>query len=155
MRRQDREITDPKKIDEILRRGECLHLGLCDGQEPYVVPLNYGFERQNGRVVFYFHGAREGKKLEIIRKNPRAAFCVDVGHQLDAGDAACEYSYFYESVMGRGTVTVLEELEEKRRGLARIFAQYVPDKPFDGKEQALAAVTVLRLEAECLSGKRR
>lgn len=155
MRRNDREVTDSQTLDDILRRGSCLHLSLMDGDRPYVVPLNYGFERREGQRWFYFHGAMAGKKLELIRKNPRAAFCVTLEHGVIPGETAASYSFAYESVMGRGTVTVLEEPQEKRRGLACVFSQYAPEVPFDITERMLEKTMVLRLNVEEISGKRR
>ncbi len=70
MRRSDREITDEKKIAEILDTAKILHLGMVDGGRPYVLPLHYGYEFADGALVFYMHGAKEGRKLEVLRTNP-------------------------------------------------------------------------------------
>ena len=70
MRRSDREITDEKKIAEILDTAKILHLGMVDGDRPYVLPLHYGYEFRDGALVFYMHGAKEGRKLEILRASP-------------------------------------------------------------------------------------
>ena len=72
MRRNDRQVFDGE-IDAILRRGRVLHLGLQDGDAPYVVPVNYGFAVEDGKRVLYFHGAGAGKKLDLLRRNPNAA----------------------------------------------------------------------------------
>ena len=155
MRRKDREVTRREELDAIIQKGEVLHLGLMDGGVPYVVPLNYGFAWENGRRVFYFHGAKDGKKLDLISKHPRASFCITLGHGVIPGETAGNYSFGYESVMGKGRITVPHSPEEKRRGLACLFARYAPGKPFDVQEQVLAATAVLRLEVEAISGKRR
>lgn len=155
MRRTDREITDLKQMEDILRRGDCVHLALTDGMTPYVVPLNYGFAVEEDKRVLYFHGAGEGKKLDLIRKNPQAAFCVDLGHELIQGDSAASYSYRYESVLGSGIITEVQDLEGKRRGLMAIFAQYEKTLPFQAAEKLVEHTTVLRLEIQTLTGKRR
>lgn len=155
MRRKDREVTSARELDEILERGSCLHLGLMDGDKPYVVPLNYGFEHRDGQRCFYFHGAGAGKKLELIRKNPRAAFCVTLTHGVIPGETAGNYSFAYESIMGFGTIAVLEDLREKRRGLACLFSQYAPEENFEVAERVLEKTMVLRLDIEEISGKRR
>lgn len=154
MRRNDRQVFDGE-IDAILRRGRVLHLGLQDGDAPYVVPVNYGFAVEDGKRVLYFHGARAGKKLDLLRRNPNAAFCVDLDLGLLRGGRACSCSFRYESVLGRGTVTELQDLEEKRRGLSRIFAQYAPEAPFEAPDGALEQTAVLRLEITACTGKRR
>ena len=155
MRRTDREITDPAQMEDILRRGQVVHLALTDGNLPYVVPLNYGFALERDKRVLYFHGAGAGKKLELIRKNPQAAFCVDLGHGLVRGDSAAQYSYRYESVLGSGIITEVRDLEEKRRGLMVIFAQYEKTLPFQAEEKLVEHTAVLRLEIQTLTGKRR
>lgn len=155
MRRQDREVTSDRELDEILERGNCLHLGLMDGDRPYVVPLNYGFEHREGQRIFYFHGAAAGKKLELIRKNSRAAFCVTLEHGVIPGETAGNYSFAYESIMGSGTITVLDDLHEKRRGLACLFSQYAPEVSFEITQKVLETTMVLQLNVEEISGKRR
>lgn len=155
MRRTDREVTQPRELDEIIRRGSCLHLGLLDGNFPYVVPLNYGFENRDGERCFYFHGAGAGKKLELIRNDPHAAFCITLEHGVIPGETAGNYSFAYESVMGSGTVQVLETLEEKRHGLACLFSQYAKNQPFAVSDRVLEHTLVLRLRVEEISGKRR
>lgn len=155
MRRKDREITSAQELDDILERGNYLQLGLLDGNKPYVVPLNYGFEHREGQRVFYFHGAGAGKKLDLIRKNPQAAFCVALEHGVIPGDTAGSYSFGYESVMGHGTLAILEDIHEKRRGLACLFSRYALETAFEITEQVLEKTMVLRLKVEEISGKRR
>lgn len=155
MRRTDREITGIKEMEDILRRGDCAHLALMDGQMPYVVPLNYGFAVEGDQRVLYFHGAGEGKKLDLIRKNPQAAFSVALGHGLIRGDSACSFSYRYESVLGSGTITEVRDLAGKLRGLEAIFAQYEKTLPFQAAEKMVEHTAVLRLEIQTLTGKRR
>ncbi len=69
MRRQEREIRDEAEIQEILEKGLVCRLGLYDGQYPYVVPLNYGY--RNG--CMYFHCAREGRKIDILKRTTGSA----------------------------------------------------------------------------------
>ena len=154
MRRNDREAFDGE-IDGILRRGRVLHLGLQDGEWAYVVPVNYGFAVENGKRVLYFHGAASGKKLDLLRQVPSAAFCVDLDQGTVSGEQACSYSFRYESVLGRGVVTELRNPEEKRRGLSCIFAQYAPGEAFAAPDGALEHTAVLRLEVTACTGKRR
>ena len=73
MRRTDREITDPEKIREIIDDCTCCRLGLCDEGKAYIVPLSFGYTEREGRYVFYFHSAREGRKLDLIRRTGWAA----------------------------------------------------------------------------------
>lgn len=155
MRRKDREVSEPWALYEILRQGKSLHLSLRDGDGTYVVPLSYGVSYENGRWEFYFHGAMEGKKMKLIREDPRASFCVTVEHGVIPGQTAGNYSFAYESVMGRGRVEVLRDLTEKRQGLACLFAHYAPDQEFSSPDRVVEQTAVLRLLVEEISGKHR
>ena len=121
MRRKDREITGLAEIMEILSRCQVCRLGMCQKGMPYVVPLNFGVEREGERLVLYFHGAREGKKLDIIRENPQVCVEFDGEHRLLEGETACAHSFAYESVIGFGKAGILESHEEKAQGLAAIL----------------------------------
>ena len=76
MRRRDREVTDSNEIIHILDTGKVLHLGLVDQGKPYIVPMNYGYILEGDKLVFYLHGALEGRKLDIIRNNSDC--CVQI-----------------------------------------------------------------------------
>ena len=100
MTRREREVTDINEIIRILDTAKVLHLGLVDGDEPYVVPMNYGYTMQDGKLTVYLHGARRGRKLDLIRANPKVFFELDCGITPFEGDIACRYGITYESVMG-------------------------------------------------------
>ena len=68
MRRREREITDEAAIRDILDKAGVLHLGLSDDGQPYVVPMNYGYRLEKGKLTLYLHGAREGYKYEVLAK---------------------------------------------------------------------------------------
>ena len=72
MRRSDKEITERSEMDEILGRASICHLGLNDGGECYVVPVNYGYDGG----CLYVHSAREGRKIDILRADKRVSFTV-------------------------------------------------------------------------------
>lgn len=153
MRRHDREITDPEKINRIISACRCCRLGLCDGGRPYVVPLNFGHTVENGRHVFYFHGAAEGRKVTLLRRTGWAGFELDTGYRLHPAGTACGHSAAFQSVIGGGRVTFLEEPEAKRRALNCIMAHNTGREDWDFSEEAVRAVCVYRLEAEELSCK--
>lgn len=68
MRRKDREVTDNCEINKIINSCQIIRLAFADGVAPYIVPLNFGFEEKDGKRTFYFHGAKEGRKLDLIKK---------------------------------------------------------------------------------------
>lgn len=154
MRRTDREVNSVAEIAAILEKCESGTLALTDGDRPYAVPVNFGFERAGDSVTLWFHCAAEGKKLGLIRKNPSACFSADCSHRLIEGDEACEYGYGFESVVASGRISFAGSPEEKRRGLKLIMRQYAPDREFSFPDAAVSRVTVLRLDAGELTGKR-
>ncbi|MCI9256215.1 pyridoxamine 5'-phosphate oxidase family protein [Acutalibacter sp.] len=154
MRRKDREITGLAEIMEILSRCQVCRLGMCQKGMPYVVPLNFGVEREGERLVLYFHGAREGKKLDIIRENPQVCVEFDGEHRLLEGETACAHSFAYESVIGFGKAEILESHEEKAQGLAAILRS-LTGKEFTFTPEQTQSVAVLRMALEEVAGKRR
>ena len=85
MRRKDREVTDSQKIREIILSCRCCRLGFYDNGEVYIVPLDFGYYENNGRHVFYFHGAKEGRKYRLTEKSPTVGFELDTNQQLVRG----------------------------------------------------------------------
>lgn len=65
MRRKDKEIADPRKIEAVLNQAQIIHLAMLDGDRPYIIPLNFGYADN----AIYFHCAREGKKIDLIKLN--------------------------------------------------------------------------------------
>ena len=153
MRRQDREIKDPEKILSIIAACPYCHLGFSDQGKPYVVPVNFGHTVEGGRHVFYFHGAAEGRKVDLVRRNGWAGFELDTGYRLQGAEAACGYTAAFQSVIGEGPIRVVETAEEKRRGLAAIMRQATCCGDWTFPDAAGDAVCVLRLDAEELSCK--
>jgi len=154
MRRNDREITDQAELFGIIEKCDVCRLGLSLDGAPYVVPMNFGCEYGGGALTLYFHCAREGKKLDIIRRNPNAFFEADCSHKLIDAPDACGMTMEYESVMGSGVVSIVADPDEKARGLALIVHRYSPGKHVSFTERELASVEVLKFEAAELSGKR-
>ena len=155
MRRNDREITDPGRIREILEKSVIIHLGLMDGTYPYVLPLHYGFEFSGGKLVFYMHGAREGYKLDLIRQNPHAGFAVDCEvEQISGNGDPCMYSSYFASVMGKGRVSVVEDIDEKIHGL-QVLMETQTKKTFAFDERMANAVCVIKLTCDSFSAKSR
>ena len=142
MRRADRELTDVADIRRIVAEAKVLHLGLVDDGRPYVVPLHYGFDLTDDALTFYMHGAREGRKLDVIRANPTAFVELDCDvEQVSGGDVPCRYGSLYASVMGEG---VLEDADEKVRGLG-LLMQNQTGRDFAVTPQMAAAASVIRV----------
>ena len=153
MRRKDREITDPEKIDTILADCTCCRLAFCDRGRPYIVPLSFGTAEENGRRVFYFHSAREGRKIDLIRAGGAVGFELDTHYKLNEAEEACGYSARFRSVIGTGTVSFVEGPAEKKAALERIMAHLTGKTGWDFPDEAVESTCIFRLEAEELSCK--
>jgi nitroimidazol reductase NimA-like FMN-containing flavoprotein (pyridoxamine 5'-phosphate oxidase superfamily) len=150
MRQKDREIKDRKDIDGIIRRCRVCRLAMCDDGQPYVVPLNFGYDGG----FLYFHAAPEGRKIDIIKKNSRVAFEFDILHDITAAERACDWGAKYESVMGSGTAEIVNDLEAKKEALELIMRQY-GSGAWDFPEEILKKTLVLRVCILEISGKAR
>ena len=123
MRRQDREVTDPEKISAVIDACTHCRLGFCDQGRAYIVPVNFGHAVENGQHVFYFHGAPEGRKIDLIRETGWAGIEMDEGYQLHRAETACGHTAAFRSIIGGGPIVILEDSEEKRRALAGVLAE--------------------------------
>lgn len=157
MRRREREITDPVLIDEILGSCQYLHLGLVDDGMPYVVPMNYGVikDPEDGHYVLYLHGAHEGRKLDIIRKNPNCCFTMERNVAPFEGRLACQYGMVYECIMGFGSIRIIDEPAEKIASLKALMKTQTGKDDFQFDERMVSIVTVMRIDVDELSAKRR
>jgi len=118
-------MTDPE-IDLMLRTAQVGRLGLCQDNQPYVVPLNFAYEA--GRI--YAHCAESGMKIDYLRNNPRVCFEVDEHIRTTSAPTPCNYETVYRSVIAFGRASILTALEEKTAALKLIVSKYA------GHEQA-------------------
>jgi nitroimidazol reductase NimA-like FMN-containing flavoprotein (pyridoxamine 5'-phosphate oxidase superfamily) len=152
MRRKDREITNMEDILNIVKKCEVIRLALFDKEYPYIVPLNFGYSYEGNDIYFYFHCAREGKKLDLIGDNPKAGFELDCSHKLITGEVACNYTMEFESVCGYGTIEQVDK-SQKVHALTQIMKQYSTDSTFTFHEKHVEAVSVFKLKVEQITGK--
>ncbi|MBR6568217.1 MAG: pyridoxamine 5'-phosphate oxidase family protein [Clostridia bacterium] len=154
MTKREREITDMEEILSILDKAKVLHLGLVDGDEPYVVPMNYGYLMEDGKMTVYLHGALKGRKLELMRVNPKVFFEMDCDIVPFEGKTACNYGITYASVMGRGKAVIVEDTEEKIKGL-RVLMKTQTGRDFDITEKMAGIVSVIRIDVSDFTAKKR
>ncbi|MDD1725111.1 MAG: pyridoxamine 5'-phosphate oxidase family protein [Methanospirillum sp.] len=99
MRRRDKELTDPERIQSILDDSLFCHLAMCDaGGRPYCLPIC--FVSHEGRIIL--HSANEGRKIEVLHDNPRVCLVVERNCHLIRADTPCGYGMAYESVLIEG-----------------------------------------------------
>lgn len=154
MRRSDRQVTDMNEIVRILDKSKVVHLGMADGGEPYVVPMNYGYTLKDGALTLYLHCAKQGKKIDIINKNSKVFFEMDCDIQPIEGNIACEYSTAYASVMGRGSAEIVENTEEKKYAMS-VLMRTQTGKDFTFDDKMIKAVTVIKITAVEYTAKQK
>jgi uncharacterized protein len=148
MRKSEKEIKDRSEIEAIIRRSKVCRLGMSDNGQPYIVPICFGYD---GKVI-YFHCAKEGRKLDILRKNNSVCLEFDIEEGMVEADEACGWGIRYQSVIALGTVKILEDTNEKREALAILMAQYSNQK-FSFPDDKLAITCVIKVEITEISGK--
>ena len=155
MRRKDREVLDEVKIDKFIRNCDCCRIGFYDKEnnEVYIVPLNFGYSNVDNKRVFYFHGAQAGRKIDLLSKTKKVSFEMDSNHELIIGKMACNYSERYQSVMGTGLISFVEDKDEKIAALNEIMFQSTGKKDWDFPEPMLNGVAVFKIEVTSLSCK--
>jgi len=150
MRRSDREIIDRSLIDEIIRDADVCHLGFAIENEPYVVPLSFGYDGSS----LYFHTAMNGQKIDFIESNPRICFEMIRSHSVLTDEAiACKWTASYESVIGYGLMHELVSPEDKIHGLNQIMIHY-SDREWEFQSAVVSRTRVWRLDVESVTSKR-
>ena len=154
MTKRERQITDKNEILRILDTAKVLHLGLAVNNEPYVVPMNYGYTEEDGRLVLYLHSAVRGRKLDMIRENPRVFFELECDLAPFEGIKPCQYGLVYSSVMGRGRASIVEDVEEKKKAM-KMLMKTQTRKDFEFSDEWVSIVAVIRIDAEEYTAKHR
>ena len=154
MTKRERQITDEAQITAILDAGKVLHLGLAVDNEPYVVPMNYGYTRENGKLVMYLHSAVRGKKLDMIRANPKVFFEIDCDLVPFESELPCQYGLSYSSVMGKGIAHIVDDVEEKKKAMS-ILMKTQTNKDFTFEDRLVSVVAVIRIDVEAYTAKHR
>ena len=141
MTKRERQVTEGSQILHILDTAKILHLGLCADNVPYVVPMNYGYTMEQGKLTLYLHSAVRGKKLDMIRKNPNVFFEMN-----------CDLSY--SSLMGQGHARVIDDPEEKQDAMT-ILMKTQSGKDFSFNEKLVSIVSVIRIDVSEYTAKHR
>ena len=151
MRKAEREITSFDEIAGVLSRCDTIRIGISDVDAPYIVPLSFGYEVLDGKIAVYFHSAKAGRKAELLRSLPRVCMEADICHGfVDNGRGG--YTCDYESVIGYGTVELLEGAEADN-GI-RLLLEHCGITAEACPAEAMAVTAVHRVILDELSGKR-
>ncbi|MBE6746531.1 MAG: pyridoxamine 5'-phosphate oxidase family protein [Ruminococcaceae bacterium] len=152
--RRERLVTDRDKILEILDKAKVMHLGMVDGDEPYIVPMNYGYTFEDDKLTIWLHGALRGRKYDLIRKNPKVCFEMECDLVPFEGDVACRYGISYSSLMGRGIAHIIEDVSEKQKALS-ILMKTQTDEHFEFNEKLASVVGIIRIDVIDYTAKHR
>jgi hypothetical protein len=149
MRRNDKEITDRKIIDDLLAAARICRIAMVDSGEPYVIPVNYGY-RDN---VLYVHSAPAGRKMDILRRNNRVCFEIESPATIVRHPEPCHWGARARSLIGYGRIEIITDREQKRRGLDIIMAHNGGTDPNVYDEKQLDVVVILKLTIESVACK--
>ena len=149
MRRFKQQISEDE-CKEVLKnepRGVLALVG--DDGYPYAIPLNHWYSEKDNKL--YFHCAKEGKKLDSIRKCDKVSFCVmDEGYRNEG-----EWALNIKSVVAFGKMRIVEDEEKKKEICINLTRKFTDDEDFLEHEltNAFPRVCCLEIEIEHMTGK--
>lgn len=152
MRLKDREIVEFDEIIDLIKKCEVCRIAMMDEEYPYIVPMNFGVQMQEENIIFYFHTAREGRKVTLLRKNPNVAFEMDCEHEVYVNDKNTMCSMAYASVMGEGTMQEVEK-DEKQEAMNFLLSQYPEHQDVQYNLKTLDYVIIWKLVVKRISAK--
>lgn len=152
MRRKDREVNNINDIEKIINSTHVCRVAFCDGEKPYMVAMNFGYQRGNSSCL-YFHCALKGRKIDILKKNNNVFFQFDTDHKLVYADEACDFTMKYSSVTGEGKIFIVESEDERESGLNILMKQYSGKNDYSFKPGVMKNTLILRLDIESITGK--
>ena len=154
MTKRENQITDPAEIRRILDAAKVLRLGIAVDNVPHIVPMNYGYTLEDGKLTFYLHSAAKGDKLELLRQNPNVCFELDGDYRTFEGELPCQYGLSYRAVSGRGRAVIVEDTAEKMEAMS-ILMKTQTGKDFTFNERLVSIVAVIRVDVTEYAAKFR
>ena len=154
MRRKDREVTDINEIKSIIDKCRVCHLAMVDKGKPYVVPLSFGYTIEGSTLTLYFHSAKEGRKIDVLKENN--AVCFEMAHEgeLALFEDPCNSGYYYQSVIGFGHAEFIEDTAEKCNALA-LLMKHQTGRDYAFTEKQADTVCVFKVVSTEFTGKRK
>lgn len=152
MRKATREITNFGEIVDLIERCDTIRIGIADDNAPYVVPVSFGYEVCDGTVVVYFHGAMEGRKVDLLQKHPRVCVEADLCHRFvenGSGGITCDY----ESIIGYGTAEPVYG-KEAEKGI-RLLVEHCGFPEYKCTQAVMNITAVYKVKLDEITGKHR
>ena len=143
------EIVETQAIENIIMKAIVCRVGLADGNQPYVIPLCFGYHDN----TLYFHTGKKGKKMEILQKNNRVCFEMEADLEIIPAQNPCKWNMDYKSVVGYGRAIILEDPAEKRKALDVIVKHY-GGTLMEYDEKRVNGLAVIKLEIDSMTGKK-
>ncbi len=163
MRKPNRQVKTAEQLHAIVEDCHTVRLALADEEGAFIVPLSFGYDwadpetegnpSPEPRLALWVHSAPEGRKVDVMNRQPRIAIEMDVQDGVISGPYACAYSYAYRSIMGMGTVHRIQGAEAKRYGLTRIMQHLAPGASTEFTDQALAKANIYCIDVDTFTGK--
>jgi uncharacterized protein len=150
MRRKEKEVLSREVMEKLLETAQIIRIGLSDGGEPYIVPMLFGYRAGS----IFLHSAKEGRKIDIIRKGGMVCFEVEEAGEVTEKETACKWTLDYVSVVGWGEAHIIDDPDEKRKGLEAIMLHYGGKPPFEYSEPSLSKIVVIRIDVSSMTCKR-
>ncbi len=152
MRMKSREITSSNEIIDVLERCNVLRIAFRGDIYPYIVPVSFGIKKNGNDIVLYFHGAKEGYKIEQIEKCPKV--CIEADIFYNAEETSYGITAKYESVVGYGVIEKAKN-DEVIDGLKSICAHYNYEEYPIEKCKTFPMTAVYKIKINKLTGKRK
>jgi nitroimidazol reductase NimA-like FMN-containing flavoprotein (pyridoxamine 5'-phosphate oxidase superfamily) len=150
MRRGDKQIKSKKEVEKVLQEAKILRISFSEDNRPYLVPMNFGYQDN----CIYLHSAPEGKKIDILLKNNRVCFEVDIQTEVVEDSKPCNWGMRYLSVIGFGRAQFLDDIEDKKDAFEVIMKKYSSQRSFEYPEADLKGVTIMKIEIDRMTGKK-
>jgi nitroimidazol reductase NimA-like FMN-containing flavoprotein (pyridoxamine 5'-phosphate oxidase superfamily) len=152
IRRKEKAIETKEEMINILEKTKYVTIAMCKNNTPYLVTLTHGYD--NKKNVIYFHCAKEGKKIDILKDNN-----VVWGQALiDKGYVPSKCDQLYATTQFMGKVTFINDIAEKKHALETMIKQQesVPEKVIKRQitEESVKKVNIGRIDITYLSGKK-
>ncbi|MBU0487478.1 MAG: pyridoxamine 5'-phosphate oxidase family protein [Bacteroidetes bacterium] len=148
----NREIKNPKEINEIFNETLVCNVGTVDGEWPYVLPFNFAWEEP----YIYLHSAMKGKLHDVLALNNRVCLTFSTANEVfyRNKEVACSWGMKYKSIVAFGRVEYIEAFEEKVRILNLVMKKYSGSDQFNYNSPAINNVCAMRIKIERLTGKK-
>ena len=153
MRRIDKQIDSLEEINKIIHRSNVCWVAMARKNNPYLIPMNFGFQDQH----LYLHSAGKGLKIDILKENPRVCIAFGQNIELLPSTILCKTSMKYQSVLVYGKARFIEDPHEKKEALDIIVRHYYKDKTEDVlkyNHKTIIELVIIKIQIEKMTGKK-